>query len=80
MAGFSTTNNEHLIRSEIWSNQIKKVLEDELMGTRYVKMITDFPDGDQLTIPSIGTMDSADYAEGQAVRYTAMDTTELLAA
>jgi len=74
MAGFSTTNNEHLIRSNIWSNQLKKVLEDELMGTRYVKMISDFPDGDTLNIPSIGTMDHSDYAEGQAVKYTAMDT------
>lgn len=43
MAGFSVGNNEHLIRSNLWSSQIKEVLEDELMGTRYVDMITDFP-------------------------------------
>lgn len=46
--GFSTGSNEHLIRSSLWSSQIKEVLEDELMGTRYVDMITDFPDGDTI--------------------------------
>lgn len=74
MAGFSTGNNEHLIRSNLWSSQIKEVLEDELIGTRYVDMITDFPDGDTINIPSIGQAEVNDYAEGQAIRYTAMDT------
>lgn len=74
MAGFSTTSNDHLIRSNLWSSQIKEVLEDELMGMKYVDMITDFPDGDTINIPSIGQHEVYDYAEGQAVRYTAMDT------
>jgi hypothetical protein len=73
MAGFSTTNNEHLIRSNLWSKQIKEILEDELMGNRYVRML-DFPDGDTLNIPSIGQMQSRDYTEGQQVVYDAMDT------
>ncbi len=73
MAGFSTSTNEHLIRSNLWSKQIKEVLEDELIGTRYVRML-DFPDGDTLNIPSIGQMQSRDYAEGQQVIYDAMDT------
>ena len=46
MAGFSTQNNEHLIRSNLWSSQLKEVLEDELFAMRYVNMITDFPDGE----------------------------------
>lgn len=74
MAGFSTGNNEHLIRSNLWSSQIKDVLEDELHGMKYVRMITDFPDGDTLNIPSIGQAEVLDYAEGQGVKYTAMDT------
>jgi len=73
MAGFSTSTNEHLIRSNLWSTQIKEVLEDTLMGTRYVRML-DFPDGDTLNIPSIGQAVSRDYAEGQQVMYDAMDT------
>lgn len=74
MAGFSVANNEHLIRSNLWSKQLKSLLEEELMGMKYVRMITDFPDGDTLNIPSIGAAEVMDYDEGQAVRYTAMDT------
>ena len=71
---FQAATNEHLIRSNLWSTQLKETLQDELMGIRYVDMITEFPDGDTLNIPSIGQMDTYDYEEGQAVRYTAMDT------
>ena len=74
MAGFSVASNDHLIRSNLWSTQLKKVLEDDLIGTRYVRMITELPDGDTLNIPSIGQMESQDYVEGSAVQYTAMDT------
>ena len=74
MAGFSYGTNEHLVRSNLWSSQIKEVLLDELFATKYVDMITDFPDGDTLNIPSIGQAEVLDYDEGQAVRYTAMDT------
>lgn len=74
MAGFMVANNDHLIRSNLWSNQIKEVLEDELLGTRYVDMITDFPDGETINIPSIGQAEVRDYVEGQQVQYTAMDT------
>ena len=45
MSGFTTTSNEHLIRSELWSRQIKEILLEELQGTKYVDFITDFPDG-----------------------------------
>lgn len=74
MSGFSVANNDHLIRSQLWSSDLKEVLEDELMGTRYVDMITNFPDGDTLNIPSIGQAEVFDYEEGQAIRYTGMDT------
>lgn len=43
MSGFSTNTNNHLIRSNIWSNQLKEVIEDELMGLKYVNMLTEFP-------------------------------------
>lgn len=74
MAGFATNNTEHLIRSNLWSSQIKEVLEEELFAMRYVDMITDFPDGDTLNIPSLGAAEIRDYEEGQSVTYTAMDT------
>lgn len=71
---FTTGNNEHLIRSNLWSAQLKEVLEDDLMGMRYVDMITDFPDGDTLNIPSISQPEVYNYDENEAVRYTGMDT------
>lgn len=74
MSGFATYNTEHLIRSQVWSRQVKEVLEDELMGMRYVNMIQDFPDGDLINIPSIGQMEASNYNEGEAVKYTSMDT------
>jgi|CXWL01.1.fsa_nt_gi hypothetical protein len=74
MSGFSTATNDHLIRSSVWSTEVKDVLEHDLMGLGYVRMLSDFPDGDTINIPSIGTAELQDYDEGQAVRYTAMDT------
>jgi hypothetical protein len=71
---FSVANNEHLIRSNIWSPMLKEVLEDELMAQRYVKMLEGFPDGTTFNIPSIGQAEVYDYVEGQAVGYNSMDT------
>jgi hypothetical protein len=73
MAGWSVASNDHLIRSNLWSSQLKELFDAELIGNRYVDMITDFPDGDTLNIPSIGQAETLDYNEGQAVKYTAMD-------
>lgn len=70
MSGFSTQTTEHLIRSNLWSAQLKEVFEDELYATRYVDWLTDFPDGDVWNIPSIGQAQVLDYEEGQAIRYT----------
>jgi HK97 family phage major capsid protein len=74
MSGFSVASNDHLIRSNLWSSQIKEVLEDELFAMKYVDMLTDFPDGETFNIPSIGQAEVADYVENAAVTYTGMDT------
>ena len=74
MSGFTKASNEHLVRANLWSSQLKEVLQADLMATKYVDMITDFPDGDTYNIPSIGQAEVLDYDEGQSVRYTAMDT------
>src|SRR5678809_63950 len=73
MAGFSVANNEHLIRSNVWETQLKRVLEDELMGQRYCRMIP-YWGGGTINIPSIGQALTHDYTEGQQVVYDAMDT------
>lgn len=71
---FMTSNTDHLIRSQLWSSDIKEVLLDEIMGMGHVRMLTEFTDGDLINIPSIGQFEVQDYAEGQAVRYTSADT------
>ena len=76
MAGMTTSNSEHLIRSELWSNQLKDVLKDELMAQGYVDWLNEFPDGDTFTIPSIGEATVRDYVEDTAIQYDAMDTGE----
>lgn len=76
MSGMQTANMDHLIRSELWSSQIKQILEDELLATKYVEWLTEFPDGDTFTIPSIGQAIVRQYAEGTPIQYDAMDTGE----
>ena len=72
--GFSVGTNVNLIRANLWSTQIKEVLLEELIAMKYVDLISDFPDGQTLNIPSIGQAEALDYSEGQAIRYTQMDT------
>jgi hypothetical protein len=72
----TTANTQLLTRQEIWSNELKEILRDELMSMGYVNWMTDFPDGTTFTIPSIGTADVDDYAEDEAIVYRPMDTGE----
>lgn len=76
MSGMTTGNSTHLIRSEIWSNELKEILRDEMMAQSYVRMLSGFPDGDQFTIPSIGQLQVNDYVEDTAVTYRPLDTGE----
>lgn len=72
-----TTGNVSLLtRAEIWSSELKETLQEDLMATRYVRMLDGFPDGDTFTIPSIGDARTDDYAEDTAVEYRPLDTGE----
>lgn len=70
----TTATPGHVIRSQLWSTQLKQVFEDDLMALKYVDFLTGFPDGDQFNIASLGQMQVNDYAEGQAVKYSGFDT------
>lgn len=71
---FSTNTNQHLIRANLWSSQLKEMFLEDLVAMKWIDMVEDFPDGDTLNIPSLGQAEVADYAEGRAVTYTAFDT------
>jgi hypothetical protein len=74
MSGMNTGNTSLLRRAEVWSGELKDVLEEDLMAAGYVKLITEFPDGDEFKIPSIGDARTDDYVEDEAVKYRPMDT------
>lgn len=72
----TTTTGALLTRSEIWSTQLKEVLRDELNAQGWVNWLSEFPDGDQFTIPSIGESTMRDYVEDTDVVFDALDTGE----
>jgi len=72
----NTGNSAVLTRSEIWSTQLKEVLQDDLNAQGWVNWLSEFPDGDQFTIPSIGESTIRDYAEDTDVTFDALDTGE----
>lgn len=77
MAGVNYAKvNEHLVRTELWSSELKDILQEQLMGTKYVRMLNGFPDGNQFTIPSIGELPMRETSENTPVVYDAMDTGE----
>src|SRR5882672_6358615 len=74
MAGITDMNQQNLVRTSLWSRQIKELLLDELLALKFVRIIQDFPDGQTLNIPSIGEAETADFQENQAIKYNAMAT------
>ena len=74
MAGFQTNNTQYLTRTNIWSRTIKELLLDDLIAMKWVRILSDFPDGLTINIPSIGEATQADFVEGIAPRYDSMDT------
>ena len=74
MSGMNTTNSALLIRTNLWSAELKEILRDEMMAQRYVRMLDGFPDGNTFNIPSIGQAQVDNYAEDAAVTYRPLDT------
>src|SRR5258705_11627632 len=73
-SGFTVLSNEHLIRANLFSREIARPFMDDLFAMRFVRTITDFPDGTTLNIPRLGRAETADFAEGQAIKYNKFDT------
>jgi hypothetical protein len=56
-----------LIRTDIWSQQVRDELEEMLIGKRLVDFVADFPDGDELHIPTLGSLLTRDYVENDDI-------------
>jgi hypothetical protein len=74
MAGFMTSNTANFIRGTLYSRQIKTLLLDDLNAMNWVRVISDFPDGQTFQIPSLGEATTFDIVEGQAIKYESLDT------
>lgn len=76
MAGFEVNTNEHLIRSPLYSAQLKTLLLDDLTAMKYVRMLDLPTDAGSSTfnIPSMGEAEQSDFVEGGRVKYNKFDT------
>jgi len=72
----TTGSSELLIRSELWSTELKEVLQDQLFGMQFVDTLVDFPDGNTFTVPSVGEAQVDDYVEDTDATYRPLDTGE----
>jgi len=72
----TTANSSMLTRSEVWAKELKDVLMDDLEAQNWVRWLSDFPDGDTFTIPSIGEHAVRDYVEDSDITYDAIDKGE----
>lgn len=70
----TSANTSALRRANLWSSQLKDVLQDELTAQAWVRWLTDFPDGDTFNIPSIGELSVRNYSENTPIVYDALDT------
>jgi|SRR6478609_442844 len=71
----TTTSADVLIRGEVWSDQLKETIQDELNGSGFVQWVN-FPDGSTYTIPSVGEATIRDYVEDTPLHFDALDTGE----
>lgn len=76
MAGNNTSNTQALIVSEIWSDEIQDILHEMLLQVNIARQV-DFPDGDKLTIPSIGTPVVRTRGEQEDFTFDNLDTGEV---
>ncbi|AUR83377.1 major capsid protein [Vibrio phage 1.139.A._10N.261.48.C6] len=76
MSGNHTGNTESLIRSEIWQDQLEEILYEQLLKMPIVRQV-DFPDGKELTMPSVSTPVVRNLPELSEVTYDALDTGEV---
>lgn len=65
---------DHFVKAIVYSEQIKEILEDQLMARPFVRWLTEFPEGDVLQIPSIGQGTVQNYVEDTPAQYTDLDT------
>jgi hypothetical protein len=65
----------NLVRANLWSDQLKEVLKDTLMGQQFVNWLTNFPNGVTFNIPSVGEIPMRDVSsENDPVIYDSLQS------
>ncbi len=70
----TTANSAQLIRSNLWSSELKDILKDEMQAQKYVRMLDGFPDGNTFNIPTIGDLQVDNYEEDTDILYRPLAT------
>lgn len=65
----TTSSQSNLIRTDLWSTMIQEELQEELFGQSIVEFITDFPDGDEIHIPTFSSLAAREYTENTDVTF-----------
>ena len=68
----------HLMRNEVFSNQIKEIFMDEVYARQWVNMTSELPDGMNLKINSIGELSMDEAAESTELPSRRMDTGQFI--
>ena len=74
MSGNNTGNSDPTIRALVHSQTMLEVLQDGFLPEMLARNVTDFGDGNQLQIPTIGEMTLFDLEENQPTPTSAIDT------
>jgi hypothetical protein len=69
-----TGNSSALIKAQVYSEFLLKAIHEGLLPDGFHRDVSDFADGDTLTIPVLGEGVIRDYQEGQAVKYDPIDS------
>ncbi len=74
MPGNNRANTDPAIRAVVHSELMLEVLQDDFLPDMLMRDVSDFGDGTQLQIPTIGEMTLFDLEEGQPTPTSAIDT------
>jgi len=75
MGTVNTTNNSSLIRTDLWKQEVKEVLQEDLLKDPRMRWITgDFPDGNKIHIPTMSELNVRTRSENQEMIFDNINT------
>jgi|LGVF01.2.fsa_nt_gb hypothetical protein len=72
----TTTSQSNLIRTDVWSKEVQEELQEELFGTMIIDMISDFPDGNEIHLPTFSSLAARNYTQNADIIFDDISTGE----